>query len=286
MWSNVVRRARVCHRGFHVLPGSRRISGRGRARAASRARRRCPSPRDVDAADDRGGHLARLAEHELCGAGDLVGDRDLRRLELAARARPSCPRRSRSGAIPATPSATSVVPCRQARPNESLTITPTSAPGQLAQPVAQPARGGVRIDGSRTSVPVARRVRRVDAGRGADEAVPRLGDHERRPGADDLAALAEDHLDVARVAVRARRARPRAADGSTSASRTTRPSTFETAFCATTTTSPSSSPPARSAAACEQQRRGRRPPRAPGAPRAGSTLTLPARRHVDSADAR
>ena len=61
-------------------------------------------------------------------------------------------------------------------------------------------------------------------------------------------ALAQDHLDVARVAVGPASSRARS-DGSTSARRTTRPSTFETAFWATTTTSPSSSPPARSAAA-------------------------------------
>ena len=65
--------------------------------------------------------------------------------------------------------------------------------------------------------------------------MPRLGDHERRPRAHDLAALAQDHLEVPRIARPARRARARASDGSTSASRTTRPSTFETAFCATTT---------------------------------------------------
>ena len=40
------------------------------------------------------------------------------------------------------------------------------------------------------------RVRGVDAARGANEAVVRLGDQERAPGADDPLCLAEDHLDL------------------------------------------------------------------------------------------
>ena len=39
---------------------------------------------DVYTADDGGGHLTRLAEHELRGAGDLVGDGDLRGAQLTA----------------------------------------------------------------------------------------------------------------------------------------------------------------------------------------------------------
>ena len=50
-----------------------------------------------------------------------------------------------------------------------------------------------------------------------------------------------------------RRARSACGDGSTSSSRTTRPSAFETAFWATTSTSASSKPPARSAASSEQR---------------------------------
>ena len=41
-------------------------------------------------------------------------------------------------------------------------------------------------------------------GRGADEAVPGLGDHERRAAAQDARRLAQDDLEPARVAVRAR----------------------------------------------------------------------------------
>ena len=77
-------------------------------------------------------------------------------------------------------------------------------PGELAEPGAHPARGGIRVDGKQDEDALARRVGRVDAGGGADEAVPRLGDHERGPGAEDLAALAEDHLGAARISVLAR----------------------------------------------------------------------------------
>ena len=129
--------------------GSLALSGTGRARAASRARRRCRRRR-VDAADDRRGHLSRLAEDELGGAGDLVGDRDLRRVQLAA-ARVGGAAEVAKGARPATPSATSVVPWRQARPNESLTITPTSAPASSASRVASRAAEASGSSGSSTS---------------------------------------------------------------------------------------------------------------------------------------
>ena len=46
-------------------------------------------------------------------------------------------------------------------------------------------------------------------GRGADEAVTRLRDHERRADADEPGALAQDRLDVARIPVHRELARPR-----------------------------------------------------------------------------
>ena len=55
-------------------------------------------------------------------------------------------------------------------------------------------------------------------------------------------------------------------DGSTSASRTTRPSTFETAFCATTTTSRGNEPADANRRLVEEQRRGRRPRASSGMP--------------------
>ena len=50
-------------------------------------------------------------------------------------------------------------------------------------------------------MPGSGRVRMVDAGRRADEPVLGLRDHERPPLADDLLRLAQDHLDLARVAL-------------------------------------------------------------------------------------
>ena len=143
--------------------GTQRKRSRSRGITSSARSRR----RDLDTADDRRRHLPRLAHHELRRARDLVGDRDLRRCELVPAAS-VVPRRSRSGAIPATPSATSVVPCRQARPNESLTITPDVDPGQLAQPLARGARPSASgSSGSRTSPRLG--VRGVDPRGGADE---------------------------------------------------------------------------------------------------------------------
>ena len=134
--------------------------------------------------------------------------------------------------------------------------------------VAEPRRRGIRVEREQHERPRSLRVRGVDAGGRADEAVPRLGDHERRPRADDADALAQDP--ARRGAGRGRRrARARAADGSTSSSPTTRPSAFETTFCATTTTSAVLEAPRPHGGVERGAPRGRRRPRPPGCPRAG-----------------
>ena len=78
------------------------LTGTGRPRAGGRARAPTPSrnhagsrPRTIAAGTPR-----RLAHHELGRAGDLVGDRDLGHLELAARGRRAAPRRSTTAASP------------------------------------------------------------------------------------------------------------------------------------------------------------------------------------------
>ena len=71
----------------------------------------------------------------------------------------------------------------------------------LAQPVTDGGRRGIGVERQEHERALPLRVRRVDPGRGADEAVARLGDDQRRPDADDLDALPQDRLDVARVAV-------------------------------------------------------------------------------------
>ena len=76
-----------------------------------------------------------------------------------------------------------------------------------AMPVSSPSRsrsargGGVRVERQQDHRARALRVRGIDAGRRADEAVPRARDHERRPRAHDLGRLAQDHLDLPRIAL-------------------------------------------------------------------------------------
>ena len=85
-----------------------RSSERGRARrdddVVAGAR-----PAHVDAADDRGRDPVRLPEDELRGARELVGDGDLRGLELVADAVADASE-VEERRDPAAPSATSVVP--------------------------------------------------------------------------------------------------------------------------------------------------------------------------------
>ena len=244
---------RACRRGCRRLRGSRR---RQRKRSRSRgitSSAALPSPRHVDAADDRGrARRALLPITSSAAPAISSATAIMRRVQLVARAHRVEPRRSRSGASPATPSATSVVPWRQARPNESLTMTPASTPVSSASR-SRSARGrGVRVEREQDHGARPLGVRRVDAGGGADEAVARL--------ARSRAAAASARPRLTRAGSprpgagrpRRRPARPRAATARRRRGRRSRPSTFETAFWATTTTSPASSPPTRAAASREQ----------------------------------
>ena len=147
---------------------------------------------------------------------------------------------SRSTSIPAAPIATFVIPSRQERPNVSVTITPSERPVRASSAARSARRGRVRILGQQDDLVGRRRVRGVDPGRGADEAVACLGDHERRAAAEHAGRLAQDHLEPGAGRRRPRaRAPPRTARPRRGA--TTRPSAFETTFWATQTTSPSRS---------------------------------------------
>ena len=86
-----------------------------------------PSPATSSSRTTATGIPVELAHHELGRAGDLVRDGDDGGVELVADAVP-LPAEVDERVNPAQPTATSVVPCRQARPNESLTITATSRP--------------------------------------------------------------------------------------------------------------------------------------------------------------
>ena len=174
---------------------------------------------------------------------------------------------------PATPSATSVVPCRHARPNESLTITPTSTPVRSRMLVAQSSCAEASgSTGRRITVPGPFAFDAVDAGRGADEAVARLGDQQRAAGAEQLSALPEDDLDSTRDR-RRRRARGLAPTAGRPRDRRRLPSTLETAFCATTTTSPCFEP-AHALRRFDEERSARSSPSSSsGIPRSGMTRT-------------
>ncbi len=94
------------------------------------------------------------------------------------------------------PIATSVVPCRHARPNESLTITAGAIPKRPSSAVTDPCGRCVRVTRKQNHDVLARRIRPVDAGTRADEPVLGLGDDEVAATAAHRARLAQDHLDV------------------------------------------------------------------------------------------
>ena len=145
------------------------------------------------------------------------------------------PRRSSIAGTPATPIATSVVPCRNGRPNESVTITPTSTPASSRMPVADaPGRSHPGRPAAGRACRLGR-VRVVDAGGRADEAVPGLGDHERRPRSRTIRFASRRITSTSRGSRSSPASSSAFADASTSSIRTTRPSAFDTAFCATTT---------------------------------------------------
>ena len=139
-----------------------------------------PVARQLQAAHDHDRHALGLAAREVGGA--RRSRRRSRPGSSAARSRSGRSSRAGRGSArsPATPIATSVVPWRNGRPNESVTITPTSTARQLEQPVAQRAGARVGIDRQQDERARLGRVRVVDAGRRADEPVLGLGDHERR----------------------------------------------------------------------------------------------------------
>ena len=171
---------------------------RSRSRGITRS---LPTPvaRRLDATDDRGGNARALAQHELGRAGDLVGDGDHRRAELVAGrvARAAKVTESRDPGHPERDIGRALPPRTPER------VADDDAGGdarQLCQALAERRSGGVGVERQQDHRSRALRVRGIDAGRGADEAVPRARDHERRPGAHDLGRLAQDHLHLPRVA--------------------------------------------------------------------------------------
>ena len=184
---------------------------------------------------------ARLAHHQ---PGAPPRARRRRRAPSRAAACPTSsvvPRRSIRAGRPATPSATLTMPSRHGRPNVSETMTPTVDAGQLAQPVAQPARARVRIRREAASAtsppgmfewstppfahtkPCRVSVIRTRSERSTRTLSSRTTCTMRGSGSRSAGARCATASSLAR---RRRRGR------------TSRPSDLETTFCATTTMSP------------------------------------------------
>ena len=178
-----------------------RSSAGGRTSSRTEPSRNHPGSRPRTIAT---GTLRRLAHHELGGAGDLVGDRDLGDLELAAE-RVGWPRRSTTAAIPATPIATSVSPWRHGAAervgDDDGHVDAGVRPDRVADVLGRP----VGVDREQRGLPVVD-VRQVDPGVRAHEAVAGLAD-------DEVAAAPQDahRLRLDQRAARVRDRRDRAA---------------------------------------------------------------------------
>ena len=161
-----------------------------------------PSPAASTPTHDRRRYLSGLPHHELGRTCELVRDCDLRGDQLAA------------GRIDRTPKIAEWRQPRHAKRDVRRPLAPGPAERvadddthrrarELAQAVTDAPGRPVGIEREQHERPGTARVRRVDSGRGAHEPVMRLGDHERRTGANDLPGLAQDPLDVPWVTVRA-----------------------------------------------------------------------------------
>ncbi len=103
--------------------------------------------------------------------------------------------------MPATPSATSTMPKRHGRPNESLTITATSMPSSSRQAGAQGRGRRVGVPGQQGHEVGSSAVRGVDAGIGADVAVMGPADDQAALEAKNFGRLTQHHLDLPCVAL-------------------------------------------------------------------------------------
>ena len=185
-------------------------------------------------------------------------------ITVAASSRPSAssrPRQSSAGARPAQPIATSAWPMRHGAAER------VGDHDRAAELAPQRAGRGVGVErAAARAVPGAPGVGRVDAGVGAHEAVAGAADEPAAVGAQDLVRTRRGSPARGAGPCRARRPAARASQpGSTSASRTIRPSAFETTLWATRARR-SGAGRRRAAAARRAARRGRRPAGPPARP--------------------
>ena len=145
-----------------------------------------PAPRKSTPRITAAGMPADLAQHELGRAGELVRDGDLGRVQLVAEAvadTAEVEQRRQAG-----DAERDVGRALAERPPERVADDHADvAPRPVADRLPDPGGRRIRIEREQDQRPLALRVRGVDARRGADEAVPRLGDDQRRPHADDVA---------------------------------------------------------------------------------------------------
>ena len=180
--------------------GARPVLARSPARA---------SPRTID---DR--NPGRLVADEVGRGGDLVGERDLGRGELAPVAVAARRASRRAAPIPAQPIATSAWPTRQGRPKLSVITTATRSAGRCREArrgAAERRRRG--RPGSRTTSPLGAGVRGVDPGVRADQPAACVSTIRTRSPRTTRRLSREDQLDERRVLAEPRgelgaRARP------------------------------------------------------------------------------
>src|SRR3954471_7272245 len=183
-------RATSCPGTYPTASGEEVLVARAQQRGGARAVLGGDMPLESAHHDRR---LARvLVAHEVGGGRRLVGDGDPRRAQLAPRAvAPAAPVLERPQAgDPDRDLGLAVAP----RPAERVGDHDGGARGQRG-----PERAGARVGvaGEEDERVGRRRVRGVDAGVRADEAVARAGDDDAAFGADDVAGLVEHDLDVA-----------------------------------------------------------------------------------------
>ena len=193
-----------------------------------------------------------------------------RRVQLVADAVARAAAGRAAAGAPAAPIATSVVPCRQARPNESLTITPTSRPVSSRSRVAQARGGRVRVDREQDDRvrPRARsRRRRRPRRRRSRAASPRS---RAAAGRRTMRAVSRRITSIRRGSRRPR-ARAHGRDGSTSSSAHDAPLGLRDRLLRDDDDVAVLELAPRSAISA---RRGRRPPRSPAGPRPARTVSI------------
>src|SRR5688572_6916793 len=184
---------------FRTAPS---LSGSAEKVALARHQEVAPTavPTRVEAPDDCGRDAVRLAHDELGRARYLVGNGDLRGVQLVP-CRIELAGEIDEGRDPGHPER---YIRRPAAPGAAERVGDDDADRDarvLADRDAKPVGRGIRVERQKDERVGPSRVRSVDTRGGADEPVARLGDDERRSHAQHLARLPQDHLEAPRVGI-------------------------------------------------------------------------------------